>query len=164
MNNWKDHSQRKIIFPDNLAETIGLLRKNGKTVATLNGSFDLLHSGHLYLLFEASKTADVLIVAVNSDQSVKSYKSSKRPIIPLPERMEMLTALSFVDFVTWFDEPDPRKILEVIRPDVHVNGEEYGESCIEAEVVKKNGRLHLVKRIPGLATTEIIKKIQSLGL
>ena len=158
---WKEYSQRKIIFPDQLEEKVAQLRKSKKTIATLNGSFDLLHAGHMYMIYEASKTADILIVAVNSDASVKAYKSPKRPIVPLEYRLEMLSALGFVDYLTWFDETDPRKILEKICPDVHVNGIEYGENCIEAEVVnKRGGRLHLVDRIPGLSTSALIESIK----
>lgn len=159
---WAEESQKKILDPKDVETKVASLRRQHKTIATLNGSFDLLHAGHLYILFEASKVADVLIVAVNSDTSVRAYKNPKRPIISLPYRIEMLTAIAFVDYVTWFDETDPRSILEKIKPDVHVNGSEYGENCIEAEVVKKNGgRLHLVERIPGLATSDIIRKIQT---
>ncbi len=161
MSEWQAYSQKKILQPEEIKERISLLRKQGKTIATLNGSFDLLHAGHLYMLYEASKTADILIVAVNSDASVRAYKSPDRPIIPLSYRMEMLTAIEFVDYVTWFDETNPCALLEKIRPDVHVNGIEYGEDCIEAEVVKRyGGRIHLVKRIPGLATSNVIKKIE----
>ena len=161
MSSWKAFSSKKSVDPSDLEAWVKKVRSENKTIATLNGSFDLLHAGHLYMLFEAAKAADVLLVAVNSDTSVKKYKDENRPIIALPHRIEMLTALSFVDYVTWFDETDPRALLEKVRPDVHVNGEEYGETCVEADVVKKHGgRLHLVKRIPGLATSEVIKKIK----
>ena len=160
---WKEYSRSKIIDPKDLKEKIASLRSLGKKIATLNGSFDLLHAGHLYMLYEASKVADVLIVALNSDASIRGYKSPDRPIIGLQDRMEMLSALAFVDHVTWFEELDPRNLLEIIRPDVHVNGVEYGENCIEAEVVKLHGgKLHLVPRIEGLSTSNVIKKIQSL--
>ncbi len=163
MSTWEAYSRAKILHPETLTQSVARLRAEGKTIATLNGSFDLLHAGHLYMLFEASKTADVLIVAVNSDSSIHAYKSAQRPIIPLAQRVEMLTALACVDYVTWFDETDPCAILETLCPDVHVNGEEYGQACIEAATVRKNGgRLHLVKRLPGLATSEIIEKIQKL--
>ena len=77
----------------------------------------------------------------------------------------MMAALEFVDFVTWFEETDPREFLLKVRPDVHVNGAEYGSNCIEAEVVKQIGaRLHLVDRIPGLATSEILEKIRTCVL
>lgn len=121
----------------------------------------MLHAGHLYIIHQASLQADCLIVALNSDASIKRYKGLKRPIISLEYRLSMMAALEFVDYVTWFEEDDPRKILSLIRPQVHVNGAEYGESCIEADTVRQNGgRLHLVERIPSLATSEIIKAIQ----
>lgn len=158
---WPDYSRSKIIYPEELEAKIAELRRQKKRIATLNGSFDLLHAGHLYILHEASKTADLLIIAVNSDASVKAYKSPARPIVPLRYRLEMLTAIAFVDYVTWFEETDPRALLNKIKPDVHVNGAEYGPNCIEAETVKKQGgKLHLVERIPGLATSDIIKKIE----
>lgn len=160
---WEEMAQSKILSLDRLLERLHSQRKAGATIATLNGSFDLLHAGHLYILFEASKTADILVVAVNTDASVKRYKSPKRPIIPLQYRMEMLSALSFIDFITWFDEDDPRVLLNKIKPDVHVNGAEYTENCIEAETVRQNGgRLSLVPRIPGLATSQILSTIKNL--
>ena len=153
--------QKKLIEPEHLEERIAFLRGKKLTIATLNGSFDLMHAGHLYIIHEASKQADRLIVALNSDDSIRQYKGSDRPIISLQYRLEMAAALEFVDYVTWFDETDPRALLERIKPDVHVNGAEYGENCIEAEVVKTNGgRLHLVDRIPSLATSSIIEKIK----
>jgi bifunctional ADP-heptose synthase (sugar kinase/adenylyltransferase) len=75
----------------------------------------------------------------------------------------MMTALGFVDYVTWFEETDPREILKIIKPNVHVNGAEYGENCIEAETVKSHGgKLHIVQLVPGLSTSQVIKKIRSL--
>ena len=103
------------------------------------------------------------MVALNSDSSIRAYKGPTRPIIPLQYRMEMMAALEFVDYVTWFDETDPLRILAEIKPDVHVNGAEYGENCIEADIVKKyGGKIHIVNLIPGLSTSSILKKIQSL--
>lgn len=158
---WRTYSQCKILSPDLLEGKVAELRQQKKSIATLNGSFDLLHAGHMYMLYEASKVADVLIVALNSDASIKAYKSLKRPIIPLSYRLEMLSAISFIDYLTWFEESDPCQLLEKIKPDVHVNGIEYGENCVEASIVKKHGgRLHLVERIPGLATSEIIETIR----
>ena len=161
MNNWEQYSQKKIISPEKLKEKVDTIRKAGKTIATLNGSFDLLHAGHLHILFEASKVAEVLIVALNSDRSVHQYKSIHRPIISLNYRLSMVSALEFVNYVTWFDETDPRNLLSIIKPDVHVNGAEYSDDCIEAETVNSFcGRIHLVSRIPGLSTSEIVEKIK----
>lgn len=156
--------QKKLVEPEHLEEKIALLRARGLSIATINGSFDLMHAGHLFIIHEASKQADRLIVALNSDHSIQQYKSPERPIISLSYRLEMMAALEFVDYVTYFEETDPRLLLAKIKPDVHINGAEYGTSCIEAEVVKTHGgRLHLVDRIPSLATSAIIEKIKKCG-
>lgn len=157
---WSEACKKKWIDPAVIQERVQELKMQNKRIATLNGSFDLMHAGHLYIIYEAKKQGDILIVALNTDESIQRYKSKDRPIIPLKYRLEMMSALEFVDYVTWFDETDPRAILSKIRPDVHVNGIEYGQDCIEAETVKScGGRLHLVERIPGLATSDILKKI-----
>ena len=159
---WEKESQKKVVDPNSLEEWVKEIRRQKKTIATLNGTFDLLHAGHLHMIYEAKKQADILIIALNSDSSIRRNKGKKRPIIPLPFRLQMIAALKFVDFVTYFEEEDPRQILSCIRPDVHVNGEEYGENCIEAPIVHSfKGRLHIVKKIVGLSTSEIIKKIKS---
>lgn len=156
--------QKKLIEPEHLEEKVAQIRARQLSLATLNGSFDLMHAGHLFIIHEASKQADRLLVALNSDSSIQQYKSPDRPIIPLSYRLEMIAALEFVDYVTWFDEIDPRVLLAKIKPDVHVNGAEYGVECIEAETVKTHGgRLHLVDRIPSLATSAIIEKIKKCG-
>ena len=150
----------KVIDPARIEEKVALLRGAGKTVATVNGSFDLLHAGHLEILYQASQQADVLLVALNTDRSIKEYKSPQRPIISLELRIQMIASLAMVDCVTWFDETDPRALLARIKPDVHVNGAEYGENCIEAEVVRAcGGKIHIVKLVPGLSTSHIIKNI-----
>ncbi|MBF8263508.1 MAG: hypothetical protein HW387_1173 [Parachlamydiales bacterium] len=155
---------KKLIDPGHLEEKCLGLRARRLTIATINGSFDLLHAGHLYIIYQASMQADRLIVALNSDSSIRQYKSANRPIVSLQYRLEMIAAIEFVDYVTWFDETDPRSLLEKIKPDVHVNGKEYGEDCIEAPVLKACGaRLHLVDRIPTLSTSNIIEKIKQCG-
>jgi D-beta-D-heptose 7-phosphate kinase/D-beta-D-heptose 1-phosphate adenosyltransferase len=159
---WSTAYQNKIVPPDQLEAWARTQRAQNKSIATLNGSFDLLHAGHLQIIFEASQVGDVLIVALNSDASIRQYKSSKRPLIPLEYRLQMIAALEFVDSVTWFEETDPRHLLATIKPAVHVNGAEYGENCIEAEIVRANGgRIHIVPLVPGLSTSAIIHKIQS---
>jgi|HubBroStandDraft_4_1064222.scaffolds.fasta_scaffold90635_2 rfaE bifunctional protein nucleotidyltransferase chain/domain len=151
----------KVIPPHQIEQRIAMLRSLGKTIATLNGSFDLVHAGHLEMVYQASKQADILILALNTDRSIQEYKSRLRPIIPLAYRLQMMAAIEMVDFVTWFDEPDPRHILSCIRPDVHVNGAEYGENCIEAPTVHSfGGKMHIVSLIPGFSTSQIIKKIK----
>jgi rfaE bifunctional protein nucleotidyltransferase chain/domain len=159
---YREFYQKKRIDPSDLERFSNEIKKSGKTLVTLNGSFDLLHAGHLEMLYQASLQGDILIVALNSDSSIKQYKSQDRPFIPLDERLQMMAALDMVDYVTWFEELDPCLLLSKLKPDVHVNGSEYGENCIEAETVKAyGGRLHIVQLVPGLSTTQIVKRITS---
>ncbi len=162
MSKWTNLAKKKTINPEKILAKVEELRTECKTIATINGSFDLLHAGHLHIIYEASLQADVLIVALNSDSSIKTYKSKKRPIIALKYRLEMMAAITFVDYVTWFNETTPLALLELIQPDVHINGAEYGENCIEADIVKKyGGKIHIVDLIPGLSTSNIIEKIKT---
>jgi rfaE bifunctional protein nucleotidyltransferase chain/domain len=129
---------------------------------TINGSFDVLHAGHLHILREARSQGDVLIVGLNSDSSVRAYKGPGRPFVGQDDRAKLLLALRDVDYVHIFDEPVPMPFLEAVRPDVHVNGAEYGADCIEAPTVQaQGGRVHIVDRVPGLSTSELIGRIQS---
>ena len=137
------------------------LKKKGKVIVSCNGSFDLLHIGHVKFLQEAKKQGDVLIVGLNSDSSIKSYKSSDRPIIGEKYRGEMVSAFECVDYVTIYDEKDSLAFVESVKPNVHVNGAEYGMDCIEAHLVKKyGGKIHLVPKFEGFSTTELISKIK----
>jgi D-beta-D-heptose 7-phosphate kinase/D-beta-D-heptose 1-phosphate adenosyltransferase len=153
-------TSRRLIHRNELAGLSLSLRAQGKRVVTTNGSFDLLHAGHLHFLREASQLGDVLIVGLNSDASVRENKGPTRPVNPEAQRAEMLLALRFVDYVHIFDETVPMPFLEEIRPDVHVNGSEYGAHCIEARAVERyGGRVHVVNRLPGLATTNLLVKL-----
>ncbi|MBR6462059.1 adenylyltransferase/cytidyltransferase family protein [bacterium] len=155
----------KIVSREELAKCCEELRKEGKTIVTCNGSFDLFHYGHLCFLEEAKAQADVLIVGLNSDSSIKQYKSPLRPIIGQEQRAALLSALSIVSYVHIFDETVPMPFLEVVKPNVHVNGSEYGENCIEAPTVKKyGGRIHLMPKVAGLSTTGLIERIRTLPL
>lgn len=158
------HPHEKIVSRDELGRIAPALRAQGKTIVTCNGSFDLFHYGHLVFLLEARAQGDVLIVGINSDRSVKQYKSANRPMVPQDQRAAILAALEAVDYVHIFDETVPMPFLDVVKPQVHANGEEYGENCIEAETVRRNGgRIHLIKRVPGLSTTDLIKRIKTVG-
>jgi rfaE bifunctional protein nucleotidyltransferase chain/domain len=159
-NEWLKH---KIIPPESLCYWRKMMTKENKTIVSINGSFDLMHSGHLHILFEASKQGDFLIVGLNTDDSIRQYKSPLRPIITLQDRLAMVASLKFVDYVSYFNETTPDLWLEKVLPHVHVNGAEYGKSCIEAPTLHKiKAKLHLVDRIEGLATSQIIEKIKSL--
>jgi len=153
-------SGSKIKSLDELIEIREKLREEKKTVVTTNGSFDILHAGHVRSLRESKSQGDVLIVGINSDKSVKVYKSPDRPIVPEEQRAEMVAALQCVDYVFMFNELNPIAFIEKIRPDVHANGADYGENCVEKEAVLKNGgRLHLLKKYDEISTSGIIKKI-----
>lgn len=152
---------RKYIDPQALAAFSLNLREKKETLVTLNGSFDLLHPGHLDMLYQASMQGDVLLILLNSDASIKTYKNPKRPFNSLEVRLVLMAALEMVDFVSWFDETDPCSVLNTLRPNVHVNGAEYGEDCIEAQTVKKHGgRLHIVPLVSGFSSTNLIAKIR----
>ncbi len=152
-----------LLVRNQLAPLAALLRAQGKSIVTLNGSFDLLHAGHLHILTEAKNQGDMLIVGLNSDASVRRYKAAGRPLIPQTERARMLLALRCVDYVHIFDEDVPMPFLAAVRPDVHVNGSEYGQDCIEAPTVRRfGGRIHIVEKIPGLSTSALLDRIRNL--
>jgi D-beta-D-heptose 7-phosphate kinase/D-beta-D-heptose 1-phosphate adenosyltransferase len=139
------------------------LKNDGKRIVFTNGCFDLIHVGHTRYLEEAKKLGDILIVAVNSDQSVRAIKGNKRPIIPEEERAEVLAALHCVDFVVIFDEPDPLNIISSLKPDVLVKGGDWGEDAIIGrEVVESvGGKVVRIPEIKGASTSSIIDKIVS---
>ncbi len=162
---WKEEVKKKLLPPEEIPNQVKVWKENGVKTVTLNGSFDLLHAGHLQIFYEAKAEGDLLIVALNTDASIQKYKGPDRPIIPLEYRLQMVAALEFVDFVTWFDEEDPRSILKQLRPSVHVNGSEYAPRCLESDVVEEGGgTVHYVERLPGLATSEILNKIRTTDI
>lgn len=161
---WALAYKKKLILPEELSLWAKQQRAQGKTIATLNGSFDLLHAGHLHMIYTAKQQADLLLLALNTDSSIRTYKSPLRPIVSLEERLQMVAALLFVDAVTFFDETTPIAFLERVQPDVHVNGAEYGTDCVEAETVKKfKGRLHIVELVEGRSTSCLIEKVKQCG-
>jgi rfaE bifunctional protein nucleotidyltransferase chain/domain len=156
------NKDKKIIKRDKLKELSENLKKENKKIVTLNGAFDILHKGHEKILKEAKAQGDVLIVGVNSDKSVKGNKGPGRPLNNEFSRAKMLANFEYVDYVTIFDEKTPIEMLEIIKPNVHVNGSEYGKDCIERETVKRyGGRIHIVKLKEGFSTTGIIAKIDN---
>lgn len=153
----KIKSQKQII------QLVSQLKKQGKRIVTYNGGFDLLHIGHIQSIQEAKEQGDILIILLNSDKSIQSYKGPKRPIVKELERAEMLTAIEFVDYVTIFDEITPNNLLDKIKPDIHCNGSDWGENCIEREIVEKNGgKIYILKWQNKLSTTNLINKILEL--
>lgn len=144
------------------------LKASGKKIVTVNGAFDILHAGHLDMLEEAKMQGDVLFVGVNSDKSIRDKKGADRPYIPQQERMAMLAALVCVDYIVLLDAPYDEAqdvLIEAVKPDVHANGAEYGpvETWVDYPAMQKVGaRGYGVQRRPGLATSDIIKKIKGV--
>lgn len=137
-----------------------LRKKNPKIkIVTTNGAFDIIHVGHIISFVKAKSYGDILIIGLNSDSSIKQYKSKDRPINPQEDRAIMLAALECVDYVTIFDETDPREFLKVVKPDFHVKSRS-GYKGLEEEVVKSNvGKIILLDDIAGKSTTQLIEKI-----
>ncbi len=153
----------QIIKRENLTKLTEQLRKEGKTIVVTNGCFDILHVGHVRYLQKTKSFADVLIVLMNSDKSVKSIKGEGRPINNENDRAEILCALSCVDYVVMFDEDSPRNLLDEIKPDVYTKGADYTmETLPEADIVRKNNtRVEFITFVDGKSTTNIINKMKS---
>lgn len=141
------------------------LRRERRTLVFANGCFDLLHPGHLHLLQSARALGDSLLVAINSDASVRGNKGPERPLIPAAERAEVLAALEFVDYVLPFEEPTPADVIAGIVPDVLVKGEDWGENEIVGRetVEAAGGRVVRLALEPGWSTTAILQRARSLG-
>lgn len=137
------------------------LRQAGKKVVFTNGCFDLLHPGHVRYLRQARSLGDALIVALNSDRSVRELKGDKRPILTEIERAEVMAALEAVDFVTVFDEPTPREIIAALLPDILVKGGDWGVDQIigREEVEAAGGRVISLPFVDGCSTTDVIERI-----
>jgi len=152
----------KIQPVERLVKIRARLRRQGRTVVFTNGCFDLIHGGHVHLFREAKAQGGVLIVALNSDASVRRLKGPTRPVFPLAERMEVLAAFADIDYVTWFGEDTPQKIIAALLPDVLVKGGDWGAGEIvgAAEVEGAGGRVYRVPYRRGHSSTNIIEKIR----
>ncbi|HID30135.1 MAG TPA: D-glycero-beta-D-manno-heptose 1-phosphate adenylyltransferase [Desulfobacterales bacterium] len=151
----------KIFERKALKDKVQDLKRAGRKIVFTNGCFDLLHIGHVRYLKAARAEGDVLVVAVNSDRSVREIKGPGRPLVPDSERAEVLASLACVDFVILFDEPDPLVTIRSLVPDVLVKGADWGaDAIVGRDVVEASGGR--VVRIPlteGSSTTRIIDKI-----
>jgi len=155
-------AEEKIKTLDELKEIVKILKHEGKKIVTTNGSFDIFHAGHVKALEESKAQGDILIVGINSDMSVKAYKSPNRPVNGERERATVVSAMECVDYVFIFSEENPIAFLKILKPDVHTNSAEYGKNCVEAKIVaENNGRLYLIKKIKGVSTSAIIDKIKN---
>jgi len=155
--NFKDN----LLTAEEMRKEIVKLQKAGKRVVFTNGVFDILHIGHLTYLEEAGNLGDVLVVGVNSDASVKVNKGDKRPINSEKNRAYVLLGTKFVDYAVIFDEKTPEKLLDVLKPDVHVKGGDYKkEDLPETKIVEGNGgEVKILSFVDNVSTTQIINKI-----
>lgn len=154
-------SRDKIISWEQLKEEVKKWQTSGLKVVFTNGCFDLLHIGHIRYLQAAKNYGDKLIVAINSDRSVREIKGERRPIISENERAEIVAALDCVDRVVIFDEPTPLSLINFLQPDVLVKGTDWPEEKIVGRevVLAKGGKIIRIPVVEGISTTEIIKKI-----
>ena len=137
------------------------IHKQGKTVVSTNGCFDIIHVGHIRYLEKSKSFADYLIVLLNSDKSVKSIKGPSRPINNENDRAEILSALRCVDYVVLFDEDSPKDLLDEMKPDIYTKGADYTmETLPEASImIKNNTRVEFIEFVEGKSTTKTIEKL-----
>jgi len=154
-------SSQKIRALRALTPIVRRLKQRGKKIVFANGCFDLLHVGHVTLLEHAKRLGDILIVALNSDASVRGLKGPSRPMVPQAERARVMAALACVDFVTIFNEPTPLRVIESLVPDILVKGSDWGEgNIVGRDVVERaGGRVVRVKLVEGHSTTTLIERI-----
>lgn len=150
---------------DSLVEICNNYRVSGKKIIMTNGCFDILHTGHVYLLSEAKKLGDILVVALNSDLSVKLNKGDTRPFNSDIDRAYVLSAIKNVDYIIIFNEETPEKIISSILPDILVKGSDYqGKYIAGQKFLEKHGKkIALIDLVEGKSTTELINKIDNIN-
>jgi len=153
----------KIFDWDGLKNKVVQWEKEGKKIVFTNGCFDILHKGHVDYLAKAADLGDVLVLGLNTDESVIKLKGSHRPIQDEDSRMLIIASLGFVDAVVLFNEATPLKLIELVQPDVLVKGSDYNiEQIIGYDVVKaKGGEIKTIEFLPGYSTSAIEKKIKN---
>lgn len=151
-----------ILTEPQLLDALAAERDAGKTIAFANGCFDVLHVGHVRYLQDAARVADVLVVGVNGDDSVRILKGEGRPVMPQEERAEIIAAIRGVSYVTIFDETSPARLLQTLKPDFQCKGTDYtADSVPEAEIVRSYGGKVVIAGDPkDHSTTEILAKMR----
>lgn len=146
---------------DELKKIIGLAKSTEKKVVFTNGCFDIIHGGHIEFLQKAKSLGDILVVGLNTDNSVKNLKGEGRPIKTEKERANILSALKFIDYITLFNEPTPEKLIREIRPDILVKGDDYKiDDVVGREIVEGYGaHVKLIPIVKGHSTTMTLEKI-----
>jgi len=156
-------ARRKIVSVRALQAAVRSARRRGRRVVFTNGCFDLLHVGHIRYLEQAKRLGGLLVVAVNTDRSVRRLKGPHRPIVPQAQRAEVIAALGCVDYVVLFSTPTPRPLIARVRPDILVKGADWSIDRIagKAEVEASGGRVRTIHLTPGVSTTRIIRRIKA---
>ncbi len=157
-----DAVRAKVKPLNELLAIVAKLRQQGKRVVFTNGCFDLLHAGHVSYLAQAKSLGDVLIVGLNSDSSVRALKGNERPLVPQDDRALLLASLAFVDFVVLFNELTPHRLIEAIKPEIHVKGGDYTEADLpEASLVRSyGGQVVILPKFEGRSTTDLVQRIR----
>ncbi len=154
---------RKVYSLARLTEIIQGHKKRGERIVLTNGCFDLIHVGHVRYLKEAKDKGDILIVALNSDSSVRKLKGKGRPLLNQEERAEIIASFSFVDYITLFEEPNVVKILLALEPDIHAKGSDYTKETVpEKDTVKEYGGKIAITGGPKVrSTSRLLEKIDT---
>ena len=152
---------RKILNWDTLDST--LVSINKEKIVFTNGCFDILHPGHIYILDQAKSYGDILIVGLNSDESIKSLKGPKRPKVSQKDRLRILSSIKFVDYAILFEEDTPLKLIKKIKPNILVKGGDYNsDDIVGSEFVKSNGgEIKIVQLLEGYSSSSLIDKFEN---
>ena len=157
-------TRRRVLTPAELAEMRPAWRVAGLRLVLTNGTFDLLHIGHVRYLEEARRQGDILVVGINSDASARRYKGPGRPVVPQDERAEIVAALRCVDYAVIFDEPTATRLVESLQPDMYVKGGDYaagGKPLPEAQAVEAcGGEVRIVPFVQGHSASKLIRRVE----
>jgi D-glycero-beta-D-manno-heptose 1-phosphate adenylyltransferase len=158
-------SMGKIVSQEELVQVTAREKRGGRRVVFTNGCFDLIHPGHVRCLAEARALGDLLIVAINSDRSVRGNKGPERPLVPEQDRAEVMAALASVDYVTIFDEPTPRELIARVLPSILVKGADWAPEQVAGreEVEAAGGRVVSIPLASGYSTTNLVNRIRNAG-
>lgn len=152
----------KVVSQEELVQIVTREKRAGRTIVFTNGCFDILHPGHVRCLAEARALGDLLVVAVNSDRSVRGNKGNERPFVPEQDRAEVVAGLGSVDYVIIFGDPTPRNLITRLLPDILVKGADWAPSEVvgREEVEAAGGRVVSIPLAPGYSTTALVEKIR----
>jgi D-glycero-beta-D-manno-heptose 1-phosphate adenylyltransferase len=157
-------TENKIHTLENLKKQVENWQSEGNKIVFTNGCFDIVHLGHIDYLEKARNLGDKLVLGLNTDASVKRLKGENRPVVNEYARSRMMAAFEFVDAVVLFDEPTPKELIETVKPDILVKGDDYTvETIVGADfVIAKGGEVKTIPLVNGYSTTSLIDKIKAI--